>query len=118
MSRRTIPRRPEILLEDLKVPVYEYRCTSCEHQFEVWQEVGAEPPACEECGAAVKKVFHPVRTIYKGSGFYITDTRSEKSGSASPKSTPAASSSESKTETKSTTADSSAPSTPAPAKSE
>lgn len=75
------------------MPVYEYRCTSCEHQFELWQEVGAEAPECPECSSAVKKIFHPVRTIYKGSGFYITDTRAEKSKSSSG--------SEAKSETKS-----------------
>jgi putative FmdB family regulatory protein len=106
------------------VPVYEYRCTQCEHQFELWQEVGAEAPACEKCGAEVRKIFHPVRTIYKGSGFYITDTRAEKSkssgGASSDKaSTPA----ESKSEATSTSSTESASSTPAstpsaPAKSE
>ena len=61
------------------MPVYEYRCISCEHQFDLWQEIGAEPPPCPECESDVKKIFHPVRTIFKGSGFYITDKRSEQS---------------------------------------
>lgn len=59
------------------MPNYEYRCTGCEHVFEIWQEVGAAAPPCPECQAEVKKVFHPIRTIFKGSGFYITDTRAE-----------------------------------------
>jgi putative FmdB family regulatory protein len=57
------------------MPTYEYKCKQCEHQFELWQEVGADAPECPECGAEVQKVFHPVRTIFKGSGFYITDSR-------------------------------------------
>jgi putative FmdB family regulatory protein len=57
------------------MPTYEYKCKKCDHQFELWQEVGAEAPQCPECGAEVQKVFHPIRTIYKGSGFYITDSR-------------------------------------------
>ena len=57
------------------MPNYEYKCKQCDHQFELWQEVGADAPACPECAAEVQKVFHPVRTIFKGSGFYITDSR-------------------------------------------
>jgi len=100
------------------VPNYEYRCTSCENVFEIWQEVGSSPPPCPECGSEVKKVFHPVRTIFKGSGFYVTDLRAEK-GAASK----TASTSETKSETKSetpastpATTETAAPaSTPAPA---
>ena len=57
------------------MPTYEYKCKQCEHQFELWQEVGADAPKCPECGSEVQKVFHPIRTIYKGSGFYVTDSR-------------------------------------------
>jgi len=59
------------------VPTYEYKCTECDHQFDIWQEVGTEPPACPECGSQVKKIFHPVSVHYKGSGFYVTDSRSK-----------------------------------------
>jgi putative FmdB family regulatory protein len=79
-------------LEELLVPNYEYECTECAHRFELWQSVGEEAPACPECGSVVRKIFHPIRTIYKGSGFYITDSRSEKSSKSS-------SGSETKTET-------------------
>lgn len=64
------------------MPTYEYKCKQCEHQFELWQEVGADAPECPECGAEVQKIFHPVRTIFKGSGFYITDSRSAVSKSS------------------------------------
>jgi len=60
------------------VPNYEYQCKTCEHQFEIWQAVGEAAPPCPECGAEVKKVFHPPRIHFKGSGFYITDLRAEK----------------------------------------
>lgn len=66
------------------MPNYEYRCTSCENQFEIWQEVGADAPPCPACQSEVKKVFHPVRTIFKGSGFYVTDLRAEKDKSSTP----------------------------------
>ena len=43
----------------------------------MWQEIGALAPPCPTCGAVTKKVFRPMRTIFKGSGFYLTDTRAE-----------------------------------------
>ncbi len=76
----------------MTLPNYEYQCTACDHIFELWQPVGEAAPACPECGSAVKKVFHPPRVIFKGSGFYVTDLRAEKaasSNSSSGKSTPA-----------------------------
>lgn len=82
------------------MPTYEYKCKQCDHQFELWQEVGADAPECPECGAEVQKVFHPIRTIYKGSGFYITDSRPAASKS-SENSDSNNSKTESKTETKS-----------------
>jgi putative FmdB family regulatory protein len=55
------------------MPIYEYRCENG-HLFEVMQKI-ADPPviACEECGAAVARVFHPIAVHFKGSGFYNTD---------------------------------------------
>src|SRR5687768_1699969 len=64
--------------EESVVPTYEYQCNECDHRFDIWQSVGEAPPPCPECGAAVKKIFHPARVIFKGSGFYVTDTRAEK----------------------------------------
>ena len=97
------------------MPNYEYRCSSCENVFELWQEVGSSPPVCMECGAETKKVFHPVRTIFKGSGFYVTDLRAEKGGdkSASDSASKTVSDSESKADSKSETKSEAAPSTPA-----
>jgi putative FmdB family regulatory protein len=55
------------------MPIYEYRCTNG-HQFEVFQSISDEPvSACQECGAPVERVFHPVAVHFKGSGFYTTD---------------------------------------------
>lgn len=59
------------------MPTYEYKCTQDGTVFDVWQEVGSDAPPCPTCGAPTKKVFRPVRTIFKGSGFYLTDTRAE-----------------------------------------
>ena len=57
------------------MPVYGYRC-SRGHHFEVQQRI-TEPPLnqCPECGAPVTRVFYPVGIVFKGSGFYKTDSR-------------------------------------------
>jgi putative FmdB family regulatory protein len=55
------------------MPIYEYRCRNG-HTFEVFQSMSEEPvKECEECGAPVERVFHPVAVHFKGSGFYTTD---------------------------------------------
>lgn len=56
------------------MPTYEYECTECGHRFDVWQRATDEPISeCESCAGSVRKVFHPVRVIFKGSGFHATD---------------------------------------------
>ena len=55
------------------MPIYEYRCENG-HLFEVMQKITDDPVTrCEECGAPVQRVFHPVAVHFKGSGFYNTD---------------------------------------------
>jgi putative FmdB family regulatory protein len=55
------------------MPFYEYRCEKG-HTFEVMQKMTDDPVTkCEECGAPVQRVFHPVAVHFKGSGFYNTD---------------------------------------------
>ncbi len=55
------------------MPIYEYRCDNG-HTFEVLQRMTDEPlTSCQECGAPVQRVFHPVAVHFKGSGFYSTD---------------------------------------------
>jgi putative FmdB family regulatory protein len=55
------------------MPIYEYRCNNG-HVFEVFQSMSDDPVAtCQECGAPVERVFHPVAVHFKGSGFYTTD---------------------------------------------
>ena len=57
------------------MPVYEYRCTSCDHLFEVTHEVGGTPGPCPVCGGPARRVFTSVGLIFKGSGFHTTDYR-------------------------------------------
>ncbi len=71
------------------MPVYGYRC-SRGHHFEVQQRI-TEPPLtqCPECGAPVTRVFYPVGIIFKGGGFYKTDSReSSTDGSITPADAP------------------------------
>lgn len=58
------------------MPLYEYECRQCGVHFERRQSVHDEPVSdCPECGGAVHRVLFPVGIIFKGSGFYITDSR-------------------------------------------
>lgn len=59
------------------MPIYEYECKNCGGRFERVQPVTAPPVAeCINCGQGpVRRVFHPVGVIFKGSGWYITDSR-------------------------------------------
>ena len=74
------------------MPTYQYACTNSEgkHEFEVVQSFSDAPVSeCPECGAPVRKVYGSVGVVFKGSGFYRTDSRksSEKAasnGSTSP----------------------------------
>ena len=56
------------------MPMYDYQCPGCGHQFEVKQAFSADPYAqCPRCEVVSRRVFHPVPIIYKGTGFYTTD---------------------------------------------
>jgi putative FmdB family regulatory protein len=64
------------------MPIYEYRCERG-HTFEVMQRMTDDPlTVCDEHGAPVQRVFHPVAVHFKGSGFYNTDYGKKKSGAA------------------------------------
>lgn len=58
------------------MPLYEYECRQCAGRFERRQSVHDDPVAdCPDCGGSVRRVFFPVGIIFKGSGFYVTDSR-------------------------------------------
>jgi putative FmdB family regulatory protein len=58
------------------VPTYQYACTSCGEQLEAMQRFSDDPlTVCPACGGALRKVFSPVGIVFKGSGFYRTDSR-------------------------------------------
>jgi putative FmdB family regulatory protein len=61
------------------LPTYEYACTSCGRRFEAIQGFSEGPlETCEVCGGRLQRVFHPVGVLFKGSGFYSTDSRTNK----------------------------------------
>ena len=58
------------------MPTYQYRCTECGGQLEAVQKFTDEPlSVCAACGGRLRKVFSPVGIVFKGSGFYRTDSR-------------------------------------------
>ena len=66
------------------MPTYQYACTNPEgkHEFEVVQSFTDAPVSeCPQCSAAVRKVYGSVGVVFKGSGFYRTDSRSSSSAS-------------------------------------
>ncbi len=73
------------------MPTYEYACTNCGHQFEIVQSFSDDPlRTCPECQGALRKVFGSVGIVFKGSGFYKTDSRGGSSASK-PAETPSSS---------------------------
>jgi putative FmdB family regulatory protein len=87
------------------VPTYQYACTECGHELEAVQKFTDDPlTQCPSCAGKLRKVFSAVGVVFKGSGFYRTDSRgknsaaeagSSSSGSSSEKSSTSSTSSES-----------------------
>jgi putative FmdB family regulatory protein len=64
------------------VPTYDYQCRSCGHTIEVIHPMTEDGPAtCEVCGGELRRILHPAGIIFKGAGFYKTDSRSSSSAS-------------------------------------
>ncbi len=61
------------------MPTYDYECTSCGHEFEKFQKITEDPVLeCPECGEEARRVLSGgAGVLFKGSGFYSTDYRSE-----------------------------------------
>lgn len=62
--------------DDLPMPTYEYLCRTCGHHFERVQRFADAPlTECPQCSGEVRRVIHPAGIVFKGSGWYITDSR-------------------------------------------
>jgi putative FmdB family regulatory protein len=81
--------------QEENVPTYQYACTACGHQLEAVQSFADDPlTECPDCEGRLRKLFNSVGVVFKGSGFYRTDSRN--GGKSGEKST------EKSTETKET----------------
>ncbi|MFF0453557.1 FmdB family zinc ribbon protein [Nocardia africana] len=75
------------------MPTYSYQCTQCGDKFDIVQSFSDDAlTTCEKCNGKLRKLFNSVGIVFKGSGFYRTDSRNGSSSASEP----AAKSSESK----------------------
>lgn len=89
------------------MPTYQYACKACEHRFEAVQSFSdASLTECPECSGQLRKLYGSVGVVFKGSGFYRTDSRSE-SSTSSPAKAESSSTSSSESKSDSTTSSSS-----------
>lgn len=80
------------------MPTYAYACSACEHAFDIQQSFSDDAlTVCPQCEReSLRKVFSPVGVVFKGSGFYRTDsranaTKAKAKGASAPSTTPASS---------------------------
>ena len=72
------------------MPTYEYECQSCHQRVEAVQKFSDAPlSVCESCGGDLRKVFSGVGIVFKGSGFYKTDSRGSSASTPPAATTPA-----------------------------
>ena len=73
------------------MPLYDYQCLKCGHVTEVrhgFDDTYAQP--CAACGGELRRVINPAPVIFKGSGFYVTDSRKKPAEPVAKSDTPAA----------------------------
>ena len=64
------------------MPTYAYACTACDHRFEIFQSFSEDSLSqCPQCEGRLRKLFNAVGVVFKGGGFYRTDSRSGSSSS-------------------------------------
>ena len=94
------------------MPTYSYACTECDNRFDIVQSFTDDTlTVCPECSGKLRKLFNSVGIVFKGSGFYRTDSR----GGSSTASEPAKKSDSSSSTTTSSSSSSTSSSTSAPA---
>lgn len=72
------------------MPTYQYACTECDHAFEQFQSFSEDSlTVCPRCEGRLRKVFNAVGVVFKGSGFYRTDNRSDSGSTSTASTTPA-----------------------------
>ncbi|GAA4770754.1 FmdB family zinc ribbon protein [Citricoccus nitrophenolicus] len=94
------------------MPTYAYACKDCGHEFDIVQSFTDDSlTVCPNCEGALRKKFNSVGVVFKGSGFYRNDSRSEGSGSTGTSSIPAGEKSGGSSDSSSTGSESSSSST-------
>ncbi|MEU5843543.1 FmdB family zinc ribbon protein [Rhodococcus sp. NPDC047139] len=98
------------------MPTYSYACTACDNKFDIVQSFSDDSlTECPQCAGKLRKLFNSVGIVFKGSGFYRTDSRS--GSTASESASTSSSSSSSSGDSSSSSSSSSTSSTPAAAAS-
>jgi len=82
------------------VPTYSYACTACDNKFDIVQSFSDDSlTECPQCQGKLRKLFNSVGIVFKGSGFYRTDSRNGSTASESASSSSSSSSSDSSSST-------------------
>ncbi|MEV6975526.1 FmdB family zinc ribbon protein [Kitasatospora sp. NPDC093806] len=98
------------------MPTYQYQCTECGNGLEAVQKFTDEPlTTCPDCQGRLRKIFSAVGVVFKGSGFYRTDSRSSSSSSVSGGSSSSSSTGSSSSSTTGSSSSSTPAASPAPA---
>lgn len=83
------------------MPLYEYGCTSCGLVTDIRHGFDEKPEVkCERCGTPLVRRFSAAPIVFKGSGFYVTDSRKSSSGNGKSETSTSSSTPETKTEAK------------------
>lgn len=100
------------------MPTYSYACTECDNRFDIVQSFSEDSlTVCPACSGKLRKLFNSVGIVFKGSGFYRTDSRGGSGSASEPAKSDSAPAAKSESTTKSeSSSTSSSASAPAPAK--
>ncbi|MEP9393941.1 FmdB family zinc ribbon protein [Gordonia sp. VNK1] len=89
------------------MPTYSYACTECDNKFDIVQSFSEDSlTECPQCTGRLRKLFNSVGIVFKGSGFYRTDSRGGSSSSETSSSSESSSNSSSSSESSSSTSSS------------
>jgi putative FmdB family regulatory protein len=71
------------------MPIYDYECHRCRYRFEKRQSFDEAPlDTCPRCQGRIRRVIHPTPILFKGSGFYVTDSRKSTGTEEAPEKQP------------------------------
>ncbi|YCN56801.1 FmdB family zinc ribbon protein [Rhodococcus erythropolis] len=99
------------------MPTYSYACTECDNRFDIVQSFSEDSlTVCPACSGKLRKLFNSVGIVFKGSGFYRTDSRGGSGTVSEPAKSDSAPAAKSESKSDSSSTSSSSTSTPAPAK--